>query len=213
MANKKIIIWAIVIIGIVGLMIGLAYLGTKQNTIVEAKLTVPVSDDDISVGDKDAKVVLVEYGDFQCPACAQYVPIVERLRSEYADSMLFVFRHYPIRRIHPNAQLAAQSAQAASMQGKFLEYHDMLYEKQNDWSGVSNASDIFRQYAMSLNLDLVRFDADQKSEATLKKIQSDIDGGDESGVQGTPTFFLNGERVEPQGNYERFKQLIEAELN
>src|SRR3989344_2772616 len=212
MPAKTIIIWVIVIVGVAGLMVGLAYLGTRQTAPVEALLAIPVGPADIQRGDVNAKATLVEYGDFQCPACAQYFPIVERIVGEYGDKLHFAYRHYPIRTKHANAQPASQASQAAAAQGKFWEYYRLLYEKQNDWEQLSNPADLFNKFAADLQLDMQKFATDQKSDATIKKIQDDLESGEDSGVQGTPTFYLNGKRIDPQGSYDIFKKLIDDAL-
>jgi|SRR3989344_2405370 len=212
MPAKTIIIWVIVIVGVAGLMVGLAYLGTRQTAPVEALLAIPVSPSDLQKGGANANATLVEYGDFQCPACAQYFPIVEKIVSEYGDKINFVYRHFPLRQIHPNAQAAAQASQAAAEQGKFWDYYALLYNYQDDWAKLANPDEKFTFFANALKLDMTKFEADKKSDATIKKIQSDLDGANASKVSSTPTFFLNGKLIKAPANYELFKQLIDDEI-
>ncbi len=152
-------------------------------------LAVPVTGADHQLGAADAPLTLVEYADYQCPYCAQAVPIVEALRSEFGDRLRFVYRNLPLRNIHPHAQHAAQAAEAAALQGRFWEMHDLLFANQVDLTDAA----IFR-YADSLELDSARFATDVESEGVLERIQADLQGAVDSGVGGTPTFFINGRR-------------------
>lgn len=156
-----------------------------------ATLKVPVTDQDHQTGNPNAKVVLVEYGDYQCSHCGIAYPLVKRLLQQFDGELLFVFRNFPLQESHPQAMIAALAAEAAGKQNKFWEMHDTIYEHQNDLSG--NA--LFN-YAASLHLDMERFARDWKSEDTLSKIESDFESGLRSGVNGTPSFFINGNRLD-----------------
>lgn len=149
-------------------------------------------------GNPDANVVVVEYADFQCPACAQFQPIVKEIMDEYGEQVRFEFRHFPLVAIHPYAEPAARAAEAAGQQGKFFEYHDLLFEQQSEWSGSINPAAHFARYAEELELDVATFNAHQKSSVLREVIREDMQSGREREVTGTPTFFLNGERVELQ---------------
>ena len=205
---KRLMLWLGVAAGVALLLWGLIWLakqapepGTLKNRTVNA--------DDWVSGNRAAKVVLIEYGDFQCPACAFYYPIVEQLMDKNSDKMQFVFRHFPLGQ-HPNARPAAYAAQAAGRQDKFWEMYDLIYYQQNDWAGKNSqaAGEIFLGYARTLELDLDKYNADNSSDQTKQKVQSDYDGGIASGVNSTPTFYLNGQRVQPP-NYDQFQKLID----
>lgn len=162
-------------------------------------------------GENKKNVTLTEFGDFQCPACAGYYPIVEEVVEKYKDDISFEFVHFPLVNIHPNAMLAHRSAEAAGNQGKFWEMYNLLYQNQQSWSSLSSAQadTAFRSFAEGLELDMTKFDADQKSEATNGIINSDIAKGKEQGVSGTPTFFIDGKKIENPADAEGFGKLIE----
>lgn len=162
-------------------------------------------------GENKKNVVLTEYGDFQCPACAGYYPIVEQVVEKYKDDIQFQFVNFPLTQIHPNAMLAHRSAEAASNQGKFWEMYGLLYQNQTTWSSLpSNQADTtFRTYAQSLGLDMTKFDTDQKSQATNSIINADISKGKELGITGTPSFYLDGKKIENPKDLEGFNKLIE----
>jgi protein-disulfide isomerase len=156
----------------------------------QSELTVPVSSDrDHIQGPMDAPVTLVEYGDFQCPYCGKAYPIVKEVQARMGDRLRFVFRHFPITTSHEYAEQAAEAAEAADAQGKFWEMHDVLFENQ-----PRLADDALRRYAERVGLDLERFDADMAQQAYAERVREDFMGGVRSGVNGTPTFFINGAR-------------------
>lgn len=173
-----------------------------------AMLTDAVTSADWVKGSPDAKVTLVEYSDLQCPACGAYFPFVKKLATEFGDNVRFVYRHFPLLQIHPYAQLAASAAEAAGLQGKFWEMHDVLFENQAQWSSSKNAQTLFVEYAATIGLDVSKFTADMDSSVVKEKIAADYQSGIRAEVNATPTFFLNGVKVlNPQG-YEGLKQLI-----
>ena len=170
-------------------------------------------------GENKKGVTLVEYGDFQCPACAQYFPIVKQIKEKYGDDIQFQFRNYPLSQIHPNARAASRAAEAASKQGKFWEMHDMLYEQQSSWSSLPDAVPVFGSYAQQLSLNMEQYNADFSDVNTNNIINADYAEGNKLGVSSTPTFFLQGKKIEknPQ-TLDEFSKLIdeaikEAEAN
>lgn len=182
---------------------------------IGALLTVdPVSAADHIFGSPTAKVVLIEYGDFECPACALYVPLVSQLEKDFSDTLAVVFRNFPLRGLHANADAAAQASEAAHLQGKFWEMHDKLYESQIEWEKKPDAKNIFTQYAGQLGLDTAKFTADMNSAAVKAIVDAAYSSATRSGLTGTPTFFLNGKQLSPTqtGSYESFKALIQAQI-
>lgn len=147
-------------------------------------------------GAQDGKVTLVEFGDFQCPACGAYEPIVRQVLTDNKDTLKFSFRHFPLTAIHKNALLAAKASEAAGLQGKFWEMHDMLYDKQDEWGEALNAREFIMLYATTLKLDIKKFTTDIESKTLEDKILAEFKEGASLGVQGTPTFFLNGKKIE-----------------
>jgi protein-disulfide isomerase len=141
-------------------------------------------------GNIHATITLVEYGDFQCPHCRIAHPFIQKLLKEKGKEIHFVFRNFPLREIHPYAMIAALAAEAAGKQGKYWEMHDLIFEHQQ----FLNAAYLLK-LAERLKLDLVQFSKDAQSEETENKVETDFDSGIRSGVNGTPTFFLNGSPV------------------
>ncbi len=154
-----------------------------------ANLTVPVGPRDHVQGPPTAPVTLLEYGDYECPYCGLAHPIVKQIQWQLGDQLCFVFRHFPLSTIHPHAEHAAEAAEAAGAQGKFWQMHDMLFEHQQALDDVH-----LIEYASSLNLDLARFRSDLMAHTYAGRVREDFMSGVRSGVNGTPTFFINGQR-------------------
>lgn len=171
-----------------------------------------IRENSTKMGSESASVTIVEFADFQCPACGAAHPALKQALSEYQDQVQFVYRHFPLV-IHKNAKLAAYSAEAAGLQGKFWEMHDLLFENQNDWSESTSPMDIFTEYATELELDTAKFAEDVKSDTIKEKVDNDQRDGTLVGVNATPTIFINGKpsfRGAP--NYNDLKAAIDAEL-
>jgi protein-disulfide isomerase len=175
----------------------------------------PITSADWARGNANAKVSLVEYGDFQCPACGEYEPLVEQLMAKYGDRVLFVFRNFPLYQIHQDAMIAAQAAEAAGLQGKYWEMHDLLYQKQVEWSTASTDTVVvkyFDGYAVSIGLSVAKFDADINSPLVKSKVQHDIDTGNAAQIDHTPTFFINLTQIPNPSNAAQFQADIDAAL-
>jgi formate-nitrite transporter family protein len=211
--TKRIILWGSVIVGLALALFAVSKLAVNGQPIESGALAVPVSDADWSRGPANAKVVLVEYGDFQCPACGAYHPVLTQLENEYPNDLKVIYRHFPLYRIHPNAGLAARATEAAGLQGKFWEMHDMIFESQPLWSQDPNAKDLFIEYAGILDLDLEKFTSDLDAKATKEGVDEDYEGGIRARVDSTPTFFLNGMKIENPRSYDEFKELLEQAIN
>ncbi|QRN93641.1 DsbA family protein [Archangium violaceum] len=158
------------------------------------RLTPPVSERDHVMGAAEARVTLVEYGDYECSYCGEAYTIIQAVRQRLGGQVRFVFRNFPLSELHPHARLAAYAAEAAAMQGRFWEMHDLLYENQE-----SLEPDDLIGYAELLGLDVEQFDRDAGSRAVAERVRSDCLGGSRAGVSGTPTFFINGQRYD--GNW------------
>jgi protein-disulfide isomerase len=167
------------------------------------RLTLPVGERDHSEGPSDAPLVLVEYGDYQCPYCGAAYPIVKRVQKELGASLRFVFRNFPITNAHPQAEWAAETAEAASAQGKFWEVHDLLYENQRFMGDEA----YFARAETKLRLDAIRIAREVAKGAYSARIEEDYMSGIRSGVNGTPTFFINGVRYD---GYPGFEPMVEA---
>jgi protein-disulfide isomerase len=155
-----------------------------------AALTMPVTEDrDHIQGPTEAAVTLVEYGDYECPYCGAAYPIVKEVQSRMGERLRFVFRNFPITTSHPHAEQAAEAAEAAATQGRFWQMHDLLYENQRRL----RVPDL-RDYAERLALDVERFDRELTEHAHAARVREDFMSGVRSGVNGTPTFYINGAR-------------------
>jgi protein-disulfide isomerase len=205
---------------IVGLII-LAFLGLVFFN--NNKKTTTVNPTNHVSGKLDSKVTLVEYGDYQCPACQSFSSITQQVREKYKDQIKFQFRNLPLTQIHQNAYAAARAAEAAGKQNKFWEMHDLLYTASNwqAWTEATNANSYFDQYAKQLGLNVTKFKADFKSEAINDMIKADVTEFDKTGEQkATPAYFLNGKKIDSsklldaqgQPSLESFSKLIDAAL-
>ena len=162
-------------------------------------------------GKADSKVVLLEYGDFQCPGCGSAYPNIKTVTEKYKGQAAFVFRNFPLTAIHPNALAAAAAAEAAGLQGKYWELHDKLYENQSQWSSLSadKRADFFNDYAKQLGLNIDTFKTDFAGTKVGQKINYDIAVGKKAKVTATPSIYLNGKTVE-QEVWQDEKKLDEA---
>jgi protein-disulfide isomerase len=171
-------------------------------------------------GEGKKNVTLVEYGDYQCPVCGAYYPTVKQVVDKYKNDIKFQFRNLPLTQIHPNAFAAARAAEAAGLQGKYWEMHDMLYEQQNSWSGASNPLPTFQAYAQQIGLDVNKFNTDYSSSAVNDVIQTDLEAFGKTGQQqATPSFFIdnvyvaNDKLADNSGpSLEMFSQQLDAAI-
>lgn len=168
-----------------------------------SRLRVPVSAEDQAAGPADAPVTLLEYGDFECPHCGMAYPSVERVRKAMRRRLRFVFRNFPMPEQHPHAVDAAAAALAAGRQGRFWEMHHLLFTHQRHLD-----LDSLFAYAAGLRMDMVRFEGDFRSRDVARRIDADIESGLRSGVNGTPTFFLNGFRYDGDWSGRAFLEAV-----
>ena len=174
---------------------------------MSAMLTPPVSTRDHTEGPDDAPLTLVEYGDYQCPYCGAAYPVVKRLQKTLGKKLLFVFRNFPLTQMHPYALIAAEAAEAAALQGKFWEMHDLLFEQQSFLE-----PDAIPVWAERLGLDLEKLGNDIAQGVVEGRIKEDRQSGIRSGVNGTPTFFVNGGRYDGSPDYGSLLVALESEL-
>jgi len=184
---------------------------SKPQTLSANQARLVVRSTSHQTGPKNAKVTLVEFGDFECPACGAAYPIVTQLLQNYKGKINYVFREYPLP-IHQNADLAANAAEAAGAQGKFFEMYNLLYSNQNTWGESNNAMDYFVKYAQELHLDVNKFKNDVQSKKYESVIQKDIADGNALGVQATPTFYINNQVQVGGLSYDDFSAKIQQAL-
>jgi protein-disulfide isomerase len=173
-----------------------------------ANLTLPVSSTrDHIQGPDTAPVTLVEYGDYECPYCGQAYPIIKNIQDYFGNKLCFVFRNFPVTQVHPHAQHAAEAAEAAGGQNKFWEMHDYLYEHQQALD-----DNHLRQYGSALGMDVSRFESEMSKHVYADRIREDFMTGIRSGVNGTPTFFINGMRYDNSWDEETLLSAISETL-
>ena len=170
-------------------------------------LRTPVSEKDHIAGTEKAVIELLEYGDYQCPYCGRAYPIVKNIQEKIGDKMKFVFRNFPLTKIHPHAKMASVATEAAARQGKFWEMHDIVFENQKRL----HASALF-EYAETIGLDKEQFSKDLEDEALIRKVELDFEGGLRSGVNATPTFFINGEKYEAEWDEHSLESYIRQKI-
>ena len=171
-------------------------------------------------GQGSTGVTLVEYGDYECPYCGQYYATVKQVEQQYDSKIYFQFRNLPLTQIHPNAMAGARAAEAAGLQGKFWQMHDLLYENQDptERSGwVADTKDVlddyFVGYAQQLGLNPTQFKSDFKSAKVNDMIQADLTAFNKTGAaEATPTFFLDGKQIQPQNSVSSFQKYLDAEI-
>ena len=171
------------------------------------------ADDDPVLGEKDAPVTIIEFSDFQCPFCERfYSQTLEQIKTNYIDTgkVKLIYRDFPLDSIHPMAQKAAEAAECADEQGKYWEYHDKLFQNQEEWvtTGISK----LKEYAKGLSLDSSKFDKCLDDGKYEDEVAKDFQDGAQAGVQGTPSFFINGKQLSGAQPFAAFQQAIDAEL-
>lgn len=212
--NSKNIMWGVgvVILTIVGLW-GIWKLTTAPaNQTQQEAVEIEIVADDHIKGNPEAPITLVEYSDFQCPACRAYAPLVRQVMEANPDSVRVVYRHFPLAQ-HQNAEIASYAGEAAAKQDKFFEFHDILFDRQDDWAEEDNPTDLFTKYAEELELDVDQFKTDMNSGESKERVERDLTEGIGLGVNSTPSFFLNGSKLRNPSSLEEFQTLIDDALS
>jgi protein-disulfide isomerase len=175
---------------------------------VMATLKVPVTSSDHIQGPEDAPITLVEYGDYECPHCGRAYPIVKLLQKHFGKQLRFVFRNFPLNEIHPNAESAAESAEFSGAQGRFWEMHDGIFENQENIG-----PELFLELAKALELSATDLQTALETREYAPRVKEDFLGGARSGVNGTPTFYINGQRHEGPFGFEDLVEGIKTRLS
>lgn len=200
------IVGVVLLIGLWGTwkLLGGSNTATPTETpVVDLKIT----EADWKLGSSSPSATLVEYSDFQCPACKAYTPLVKAFVEKHKDSVQVIYRHFPLQQ-HQNATVAAYYAEAAGLQGKFFEMHDKLFDNQTDWSESKTPEKLFVTYAKELKLDVEKLKTDAASEQVKNAVNADLNSGNVVGVQATPTFFINGKKVLSPQSLDDFEKLL-----
>lgn len=203
--KKKLVIFFVAAL-VVG---GVWWLSGGEKKVSESELS------NNTYGNGASGIELVEFGDFQCPSCGQFYPIVKAIKEQYKDTITFRFRHFPLQTIHPNARATHRAAQAAAAQGKFWEMHDALYENQTIWSNLPDVSAYLESLAQQLGLDIEKYKSDFTSSEVNSAINADVNLGGSLRISGTPTFILDGKVIEngSVSSVEKFSEVIDAAIS
>lgn len=207
-----------IILGTLAIIVGGVFLfsrGQSASQKISNEILVPsganviggISNGVYQPANKDPKVVLVEFGDYQCPACATYNPLVKKLLTDFNGKINVVFRNYPLSQ-HANAPISSNAAEAAGLQGKFWQMHDKLYDNQGQWATSSDAKSIFAGYAKELGLNVNQFNSDIDSQKVKDRVSRDQVDGNLVKLNATPTFYVNGVKVSLLGSYDEFKKIV-----
>jgi protein-disulfide isomerase len=172
-----------------------------------ATLTPPVSKNDHAAGPADAPVTLTEFGDYQCPYCGETYPVIKRLQKVFGQKLRFVFRNFPLTQSHPFALVAAEVAEAAALQGKFWEMHDLLYENQEQLS-----AEVLLPWAKQIGLDIEQLEQALRQGEVAKRIKADRKSGITSGVNGTPSLFVNGLRYDGPRDFDTLQAVLDQAM-
>lgn len=207
----SIVIFSIVVLAGAVFLLGRSSANSEnQNQIVDQKLL--IRDDSFKVATDSAQVTLVEFSDFQCPACAAVEPVIQQLLKDYQGRLNYVYRHFPLPQ-HKNAEIAAEAAEAAGEQGHFLEMSAKIFENQEQWESSSEPLENFTEYARELNLNIDQFRQTVESNKFTDKIKRDTTDALTLKINSTPTFYINNQKYTGSFDYSEFKAVIDKELD
>lgn len=224
MTKTRWIIFGAICVLLIGTLVFLANKDRRDVSSIDAGKIIATTDGELGdqvYGNKDAKVIVFEYGDFQCPSCGNAYPQIKAIKEQYKDKIAFVFRHLPLTSIHPNALSAAGAAEAAGMQGKFWEMHDELYENQDNWSSASTSerNRIFETYAEAVGVNIDQYRTDLVSSVVVEKIARDRALAKRSSLDATPSILIGSSRLGSdivssivQGDGAKLKAEIDRQL-
>jgi len=191
-AARKALGW-VVILSLIA--VGVFAIISRDSSINEEVDIGDIKASDHVKGNEEASVVLIEYSDFQCSACSVFAPLLQAVIEEAGDSFVFVYRHYPLERLHSNAKAAARASEAAAKQGRFWEMHDMLFANQSAWAKEDDPKRVFIGLAGELYLDTKLFEEDYESEEVARIVDESLNEASDAGFDATPTFVINGEKI------------------
>jgi protein-disulfide isomerase len=208
MSKEAKILTAILVLVVGGMIAIFAFAGDSPSSSAKIDASKLVLDSSYKQG--TGQVTMVEFGDYQCPACGGAYPIIKQLQQEYQGKLTLVFRNFPLP-MHQNAMIGAEAAEAAGAQGKYWEMHDKLYETQNIWGESTAPLDLFTGYAQELGLDVNKFKQDVSSNAYQSRIDKDKSDGEALNVNATPTIYINGEKA-ATFDHDALKKMIDKAL-
>jgi protein-disulfide isomerase len=212
MNQKRMTLWVLFLVGISGIVVAVLAVSGKGGTPLPTQavqLSAPVTAADHTLGSSSAPVTIVEYADFQCPACQEYSPIITQLLKDEGPKVYFAYRYFPLSQ-HMNALPSAQAAEAAGLQGKFWEMHDLLFTNHADWENLQDPTSVFMGYAKSLGLDTAQFALDMKSAKVADAVNADLALANANQLTYTPSIFVNGVLITNPSSYTAFKQVVDT---
>jgi len=207
-AQRKAIVVKSIVWGLGAIILTVAALMVYDSIFAPPASVDEVVETDIRKGNPDAKLTLVEYSDFQCPACRAQHESIRQIWPQIKGSVNFVYRHFPLSNIHPHAITAAKYSEAAAKQGKFWELHDIFFDRQGQWSRVKDIKPVFDGYVAELKLDMAQFEKDLASDAVKEKVARDSQSARKARAASTPTLFLNGELLRNVREPDRLRAVI-----
>jgi protein-disulfide isomerase len=184
----------------------------RQDVEVKSDLLNVKETDHIKGNRNDAKLTIVEYSDVQCPACYLYEGITADLLESRGEEFRLVYRHFPLESIHPNAKIASIATEAASQQGKFWAMKEILFDRQTEWSNQKEPLEKFKEYAKEIELNVDQFEQDMQKDVVLKKVDDDLQSAKDLKLDSTPTFFIDGEKIENPTSLADFEKLLDEKL-
>ena len=205
---KRLVFWIVFVAILACIVWGLGLAMNKQNHVKNLNAPAPISASDHVTGSSTAPVTIIEYSDFQCPACEMYFPVTEKLMADKPGVIRLIYRHFPLPQ-HANAHLAAQASEAAAAQGHFWEMYRLLFENHADWTELSDPRAVFDGYAAKIGLNMPAFKTALDATSTISVVDADLAEGVGLGIDSTPTFFVNGTAITNPQSYEAFKALVE----
>jgi protein-disulfide isomerase len=173
--------------------------------------TFEITENDHIYGKQDAKVTIVEFSDFQCPACKSYAPVLEQIVDEFPEDVRLVYKHFPLKTVHFRAESAARASEAAALQGKFWEMNKLLFENQDVWS-KGNGNSFYNEYAKRLSLDIDMFKKDIESDKVKEAVNKDFALALSLNLNATPTIYVNGKKITNPGTYDELRTYIQTEI-
>ena len=216
---KKVLFWPAILVSVIVFIVAVSKLpeGAQaprgDTPSVSVGSPSEVSDADNKKGAENPRVVVIEYSDFQCPFCAQYAPHLEQLTKDFPNEVVVIYRHFPLSTIHPNSQKAAFASEAAANQGKFWEMHDILFERQEEWSDALAPEPFFEGFAREIGLDLEQYRVDFESDEVSSRVREDAAEATSIGLNSTPSLFINGDAGAFGADYDSLKNAVNSALS
>ena len=212
MNNETKILGGIIFFTVLLFVGGIFFIDSKEKTKVDVLENMQTIDGGNVLGNPNASIIVVEFADFQCPACAVYSEIMRQVVEQNSERIKYIYKHFPLVSIHSNALNSAYAAEAAAKQDAFFDMHDILYERQSEWEVISNPLEKFKEYALELGLDIEQFKNDYNSDDVKQVVKDDLSYALDLGLDSTPTILINGKQYVGNANADEITKAIEKQL-